>query len=245
MANIKVSPEVLEILQNSTITGNLLVLPPGQLERSLYEAVNKVIVNAGGKWKKGKGHVFTDDPRVKLGLAMETGVSVDEKKLFQAFYTPSALAAQLVELANVNGMSVLEPSMGEGAIISECLVQGATKVTGIEINPEAFKIACKKSLSASLLSDFLKVIPAGEMADFDRVVMNPPFTKNQDITHVTHALKFLKKGGRLAAIMSPNIGRAKFQSIVSGLNYTIHEIEAGAFKESGTTIKTIILVINT
>lgn len=244
MANVKLSPEVAEVIGRSTITGNILVLPPGQLDRPLYEAVNKALVAAGGKWKTRVGHVFTGDPRAKLGLMLETGVAVDEKKLFQAFYTPPALAARLVELANVSGCSVLEPSMGEGALVAECFAQGAQRVTGVELNPDAFKIACRKAPCAALLSDFLHVMPFDAMANFDRVVMNPPFTKDQDIQHVQHALTFLKPGGILVAVMGANIERARFKVLVAGLTHKIEHVEAGAFKAAGTNIPTIILRIH-
>ena len=37
----------------------------GQLDRSLYEEVNEVLVRLGGKWKGGrtKAHLFPYDPR--------------------------------------------------------------------------------------------------------------------------------------------------------------------------------------
>ncbi len=92
MSHATLTPEVEAILRASTITENLLVLPAGQLERKLYDAVNKVIVNCGGKWDRfKKGHVFPSDPRAKLGIALDTGVAEDTKKTLQAFYTPAAL----------------------------------------------------------------------------------------------------------------------------------------------------------
>ena len=250
MANVKLSPEVAEVIGRSTITGNILVLPPGQLERPLYEAVNKALVAAGGKWKTRVGHVFTGDPRVKLGLMLETGVAVDEKKKFQAFYTPPALAARVVEWASVSGMIVLEPSCGAGALMLESIAQGAAKTYGIEINPEA-EVAARKLLAGSGSfqiwgRDFMGTSPKDLNSGvlFDRVVMNPPFTNNQDIQHVQHALTFLKPGGILVAVMGANIERARFKALVAGLTHKIEHVEAGAFKAAGTNIPTIILRIH-
>ena len=39
-----------------------------------------------------QGFVFPSNPRAKLGLALKTGVVVDDKKLRQAFYTPKSVA---------------------------------------------------------------------------------------------------------------------------------------------------------
>lgn len=37
---------------------------------------------------------------------------------------------------------------------------------------------------------------------FDAVIMNPPFSRRQDVRHITKAMSMLKPGGRLAAIAS-------------------------------------------
>jgi hypothetical protein len=44
--------------------------------------------------------------------------------------------------------------------------------------------------------DFMEMPAAGE---FDRVLMNPPFEKQQDIDHVRRAFDHLKPGGRLSS----------------------------------------------
>ena len=73
--------------------------------------------------------------------------------------------------------------------------------------------------------------------------MNPPFTKGQDIKHVNHALQFLKPGGKLVAIMAGNDKSKWFDSLE--WCYEIEDVPAGAFKESGTNVATIIVTIHT
>lgn len=255
MANSILSPEVTDVLRRSTITGNVLVLPPEQLDRKLYDAVNKALINAGGKWTRGKGHAFSSDPRAKLGLMLEAGVSVDEKKKFQAFYTPAILAARVIELADVSGKCVLEPSAGVGALIKESFAQGAEHVSAVELNPETFlKLGDidappmdKPGVRfAAYEADFL-ALTMRHLPAFDRVVMNPPFTKGQDIKHVAHAYQFLRPGGRLVAIMAPtSITKPAFaRAFPKGLGPTkIEPVPAGAFRESGTDIATVIIVID-
>lgn len=240
MADIKLTPEVTAILQRSTITETLLCLPEGQLERKLYESVAKVIKLAGGVWKTHmKGFLFTGDPRQRLGLIVESGKAIDEKKLLQAFFTPQELATRVVQMAFVNGKAVLEPSAGEGALALECVRQGATRVGCIEINPDSVAVLRKQGLEA-IEWDFLKA-PIVHL--WDAIVMNPPFTKNQDIIHVSRALECLAPGGILVAIMSPRTDRPKFQDLVRGYRHEVTDVPEGAFKESGTSIKTIILRI--
>ncbi len=137
MANATLCSTVTDILSRATITENLLVLPTGQLERKLYEKVAKAIQLAGGKWKTNKqGFVFDSDPRAKLGLALETGVVVDEKKLRQAFYTPEVIANEVARMANLDGHLVLELSAGDGALAKACLAYGASSVDTVEIDEE-------------------------------------------------------------------------------------------------------------
>jgi predicted RNA methylase len=257
MSVLTISPDVLDVLQRSTIVDKLLVLP-GQLDRKLYEAVNLVLLNAGGCWsKKQKGHLFASDPTAILGLTLETG-QIDnlvddakaEKKEFQAFYTPADLAKRVVELADLqNGNMVLEPSCGEGALVRAILECGAdwAGLTAVELNPKAIAVtrdlvaACDDDEVNLIEGDFLQV-PLRK-GDFDRIVMNPPSTRNQDLTHVARALTLLALGGVLVAIMSPNTARAGFQDLIFGHDYAIEQVPAGTFKESGTNIATIILII--
>lgn len=55
---MNIDSKVLDVLGNSTMDGNSLKLT-GQLDRSLYVAVNKVLELAGGKWnRKSQSHLF-------------------------------------------------------------------------------------------------------------------------------------------------------------------------------------------
>lgn len=235
MADIKLTPLVRGILERSTITQNSLTLP-GLLSREDYVAVNKVILAAGGKWNKSSGsHLFNGDPRKKLGMILETGVAVDEKKKRQAFYTPKEVAMRVVLLASVQGRSVLEPSAGGGALADEVVAAGG-RVDCIEIDEEAATALVPRH-PGTLNVDFLKVLPAEPR--YQRVVMNPPFTRGQDLKHVLHALKFLRPGGRLVAIMAD-----KDQPALDEFGPTIERLPSGAFKESGTAVSTRIVVID-
>lgn len=261
MADFKICDSVRGVLERCTITATTIKLPPGQLERRLYERVKKALNHVGGKWTGGKtqAFVFKTDPRAKLGLALESGVVVDEKKKFQFFPTPPELAAQVVELAQVSGHWVLEPSAGHGALVKECLAQGAAGVDCIEINPENYNqlADCRSHYDEEKVSinlgDFLGFDPDRPVSlrsdgpeRFDRIVMNPPFTRDQDIQHVEHALKFLKPDGRLVATMLDNTERKKFGTLLlkieqAGFLSIAEKVPAGTFKD--TDIRTLILSV--
>lgn len=241
MANAILTDEVKDVLSRATTHQNVLILPEGQLERDLYEQVDKALKNAGGRWKRGTGHVFPSDASPKLAAMLGSGVSVDEKKRDQSFFTPEALAVRVVALANVQGQVVLEPSAGRGALADVCMTQGALSVSCFELNAEHANELRRKRY-AVIEGDFLDYSPAKD-ALYQRIVMNPPFTKNQDIAHVRHALKWLKPGGILVAIMLKNQTRKGFTQLVAEHDPEIEELERGVFKESGTDVPTLILKI--
>lgn len=241
MANATLCSTVTDILSRATITENLLVLPTGQLERKLYEKVAKAIQLAGGKWKTNKqGFVFDSDPRAKLGLALETGVVVDEKKLRQAFYTPEVIANEVARMANLDGHLVLEPSAGDGALAKACLAYGASSVDTVEIDEETARKLKEAYIPTKRVTcwigDFLKLDPSFKYA---RIVMNPPYTKGQDLKHVAHAKKFLTPGGLLFAIV-PSKDCPKLAALGAE---TVRVFKSGSFKESGTSIETRLIRI--
>lgn len=244
-----ISEDVRRVLLASEVTETTLRLPEGQLERKLYQAVNKVLEGAGGKWsRKDRLHVFDRDPRDLLGLAIETGEARNVKKELQAFYTPAALARVVAKAAALReGHEVLEPSAGGGALVDAVLAAcpGALVWT-YEVDEVAFRRLGARGIRCER-RDFLEVKPLSTFSGsggFDRVVMNPPFTGGQDVEHVTHALRFLRSGGILVALVSPSAieGTQKkqvaFQRLLATTTHRVFDVPAGAFRESGTEIRT-------
>lgn len=243
---VKVPPEVAEVLRRSTITAGQVLLPPEQLPRELYEQLDKVLRAAGGRWdRRLRAHVFaTRDAREALGQGRATEV-VDVKKQTQAFYTPPALARQLVALAGARrGDSVLEPSAGHGAIAAEVVATGA-EVTCVEQDPAACLVLQRSFPTVS--TDFLAW--GGSPTPFDAVVMNPPFTGGQYLDHVLHAWEFVRPGGRLVAVVPRTYRtdrRAKavtLRGLLKLHGLVTQDLPEDAFKESGTSVRASVLVL--
>lgn len=239
------------VLQRGTVAGAYFTFAPvdAKMPRELYEEANKALMGIGGRWKKGKGHQFPNDPAEKIRAIVKGGVIINEKKNFQAFFTQPALARRVASLAYVQGCDVLEPSAGAGALVDACFEAGASTVVACEIQKDlAEELALKQFGEGGRLGpvwhgDFLLMEPQPR---FDRVVMNPPFNKNQDVKHVAHALKFLKpEGGILVAIMWPNKTRKCFCDLIEDKQVEIWDVEAGEFSESGTEVATMIVKIDT
>lgn len=238
MADQVLQKDVVDVLSRAECFGSALRLPPGQLDRELYGRVDKALRNAGGKWNKSaKAHIFASDAQPKLLAMLGTGVAVDERKLFQTFFTPGGIAKQAAEWADVEGRIVLEPSAGRGALADACIAAGAENVHCFEMNSEYVDELLGKEY-VTTLGDFLTFKPFGR---YHRIVMNPPFTGNQDIAHVNHALTWLSNRGVLVAIMAANQNRKGFAEIADHYAPEIVELERGAFKESGTDVPTIMI----
>lgn len=239
--------EVRDVLTRSVITGNVLKLPPEQLDRALYEQVNKVLVTAGGKWsRKDKGHVFNSDPSTKLGLALDMGAITDDRKALQQFFTPVPLARQIVRnnVTILPGQRVLEPSAGAGAFLREVCEFDAT-VDAIEIDPTLVTTLRREFPNVVVTqADFLSVTP---QPVYDVIVMNPPFTKGQDIKHVRHAYEFLAPGGNLYAIMPAGVASNEtkltvdFREWLDDCGQIVENLPDEAFRESGTLVRTVLV----
>jgi len=242
---VQVNQSSLEVLSRAVCNGNALALT-GQLDRKAYEDVNKVLTAAGGKWdKRAKAHIFDGSAADAIDPILLTGEVRLIKQEFGQFDSPEDVAGRVVALADIDaGMAVLEPSAGIGNIAAAAKRCGA-HVTCWEIDEKrAQKL---EGIAASLnVGDFLAA-PSGRW--FDRVVMNPPFARQADIEHVTHALKFLKQGGLLVSVMAAGVRfrqdkkATAFRALVDEAGGYFEDLPDDAFKASGTGVSTVIVVI--
>jgi SAM-dependent methyltransferase len=245
----RLSEAVLAVLSGATIQGNAVILTCGQLDRKLYQDVNKALEALGGKWnRKAGGHVFDCGPTEKLDNAILTGeVTPPSKNGY--FPTPQPIVEKLIQFADIEpGQSVLEPSAGRGAITKELYHRGAN-VFACELLPDNRKALLEDGMpSIDLFAepDFMKL---ETMEFFDRVVMNPPFERQQDVDHVLKAYSMLKVGGVLVSVMSAGVKfredrKAKgFRDFLESVGGDIIPLPEGSFKESGTNVNTCIVVM--
>lgn len=129
------------------------------------------------------------------------------------FATPSDAVEQMIAWAMpLNGKSVLEPEAGSAAILRRLVAQQ-------EFNKPSVIHYCE--INVGLASELRKLFPdsmahyvASDFTEYsarqyDRILMNPPFSNEQDIDHVLHAWELLAPGGILVAIVSEHAFFAK------------------------------------
>lgn len=242
--------QVQEILQKCTVEGMVVKLPAGQLDRALYVKVSKALEGIGGKWKGAKimGFVFPVDPTEMLN-EIAGGKKINLKKDFQFFATPSRLCDKIVSLANINEKhSILEPSAGDGAIVKAIAREIPNKIVDCFELMGVNRMLLEKNPNVNLIgNDFIT-----EQVDrkYDRIIANPPFTNNSDIQHLYKMYDCLKDGGRVVCITSmhwknsSNKIETEFRKWLDKKNAITEDVDAGEFKESGTMVPTVIIVIN-
>ncbi len=235
--------------------------------KDLVVKVNKLLADYYGEvigyGSGGPEHVTEEDVFESKALT--------PAKQWGFFPTPASLVDKILENAPMHRsyedrhkrLRILEPSAGTGNISSRLATPidagegwGDDRkeysyrpvVDVVEIQPHLAKELEESGVYARVTNaDFLAVAPDPV---YDLVVMNPPFDRERDIDHVTHAWKFLKPGGTLIAIMSAGTEwrqtkKAKaFQKMVEthsrgGWGRPWHDCPEGSFKEAGTNVNTV------
>ena len=194
-----------------------------------YEEAGKILESIGGVFD-GTSYCFDYHPRRVIGEIVVSGCIPDQKS-HQFYPTPERLAKIAIDLACIDAdHQVLEPSAGTGNI-ANLLPKERTKC--IEISKLHADILKAKGFDV-LQEDFLACNASPE---FDRVVMNPPYSEGRWLAHIKHASGYLKQGGKLVAILPSS---AKNKDLISGFETNWH----GPFDNEfdGTSISVVIMV---
>lgn len=213
------------------------------------------------KFKNGNAHLFFDADAlldINRGLAEFYGdvlpdVEPDDAKPapgtevskdLQFYWSPDAVIAEALSFASVfdrrdwrnnppEPLRILEPSCGDGRIM-DMIAAREHRPFGIEYHAGRANQAKAKGHSV-LQANFLECPPR---AEFDRVVMNPPFYGRHYVKHVRHALKFLKPGGVLVSILPAT---AHYDH--GELDGEWRDLPVASFAEAGTNVPTGLLRI--
>lgn len=159
---------------------------------------------------------------------------VPDKRSYQFWQTPSALAERVVSLADIQeGCQVLEPSAGLGPI-AEFIP--AEQLHCVDVSDLHCQVLRQKGYHADC-ADFLEWAETTPLR-FDRVVMNPPFQRGQAQAHVDAAVGLLRPGGKLVAIVPASVIQ------VNGSDHchvTVGDPESNLFPDASVNVRLLIV----
>lgn len=194
--------------------------------------------------KQGLSVVDMSADIAAMRQSLKAGITV--AAVPQLFPTPRELAERVAELADVSeGCAVLEPSAGAGALLGAIgcrWYETGGKATAIEINAGLCqRLRSEFPLTDVVCADFLEC-DVFSLGQFDRIVMNPPFKDGADIKHITHAVNFLKPGGRIVAICADGPRQNDtLKPMAEKSGGTWEQLPPDSF--AGTGVRTALLVI--
>jgi len=236
--------KLIESLKLMIVDGNRLNLPDTAIEN--YAEVKRTLTKAGGKYSKC-GFTFKGDAGEVLARLVG-GEKIDDKKKYQFFATPESVVERMQRKLNMQPLCrLLEPSAGEAALVKEYAGTDAL-ITMVELEPERVKALRKMDIGQVFEDDFMN----GECMlnrEFDRIIANPPFTKNQDVDHIRKMYQHLADGGIMVSLASKSWSQGNqkkqvaFRAWLLEVEAEIEELPAGMFKSSGTNIATMMIVI--
>lgn len=192
-------------------------------------------------------------------------------RLYGFYPTPNEIAQKIAEKIpySKTPLRILEPSAGTGNL-AYTAARGREITISDEWNEETSRrdrktktvhhrvdaIEIQSALAASLresgklsrvtCADFLAIRPDPK-ALYDGAVMNPPFDRERDIDHVTHALKFIKPDGFLLSIMSAGTEfretrkAAAFRKLLADRGGWMVDLPEGSFSDVGTNVNTVLV----
>ena len=227
--------------------------------KDLVAKVNRLIGEYYGE-VLADGRKAEDDP-----LSPEKAKTAPAR-YFGFYPTPSAVAHRVLRdsptwyhAKEADRLRILEPSAGTGNLAVACFplyergydydrYRVDHIVDCIEIQPHLIPDLKAKKLGRVINADFMQVEPE-TTGLYDLVVMNPPFDRERDIDHVVHALKFLKPGGQLIAIMSAGTEfrqTAKsiaFRKLMEDMGADWRDLPPNSFSEMGTNVNTGFITV--
>ena len=189
--------DVREVLLAAVVVGGRIVLAPAGGEEARRAAC--ALLEASGGIGGAGGYAF---PGLGAGAVLAALLSDDEVPEGRAGCdaSPPRLAALLLGALgdDLDGLVLLEPSAGQGAIAIPAAERGAV-VDCIEVVPEYARDIGKAGLAREVIcADFLAISPRPR---YDAVVMHPPFAGGTAVDHVMRAVQWARPGGRIVAVL--------------------------------------------
>lgn len=199
-----------------------------------FERVRKLgLTDAKTTREALRQYVALRQGKAKADPVKEAERALVGRKIPGYFPTPAKVADDVISRADIRpGHRVLEPSAGKGGLADRARAAGGT-VEAIEVVDDLRTILQGKGhmLAGRDFTTF-------DGGPYDRIVMNPPFEKRQDVAHVRRAFDLLAEGGKMVAIMSegPFFGQdataVDFRAWLGSVGGRSEKLPEGSFLDS-------------
>ncbi|PQY28559.1 DUF4942 domain-containing protein [Cronobacter sakazakii] len=211
--------------------------PDSRLHKTHVEEMERTLRFIGGVKEKPQWQ-FPYDVEHTLNSIVATGLIPDTKS-HQFYPTPEVIAEYVARAVDLQpGETLLEPEAGRGDLLS-FMGDIQEAVTCIEVAPLFADILRGKGYKNTYCCDFMAWSEMNKDCQFDKIVMNPPYSLGRHREHTLAALKHLKAGGRLVAVLpgdAPTLNWMTLDNYVyaKGRSFT------DEFEETGITVSVYV-----
>lgn len=211
--------------------------PDSRLHKTHDEELERTLRFIGGVKEKSQWQ-FPYDVEHTLNTIVATGLIPDTKS-HQFYPTPEVIAEYVARAVDLQpGETLLEPEAGRGDLLA-FMGDIQEAVTCIEVAPLFTDILRGKGYKNTYCCDFMAWSEKNKDCQFDKIVMNPPYSLGRHREHTLAALKHLKGGGRLVAVLpgdAPTLNWMTLDNYVyaKGRSFT------DEFEETGITVSVYV-----
>ena len=220
----------------------------------------------GGHWSEAhNSFVFIKEISTKIireaikkanKLLPLTKEQIEREKL-QAYFTPPDIARKMQEFADISDNDiVLDPSAGTGNLVNDLTIP-KERIFLVEPNAEFCELLRKNGYMHVIQATFEEALSMTVLPNnIPKILMNPPFSKQTDLKHISLAYDLLAQGGTLVGILGRNsiLQRGAnnekssiLESFIDKFNsskyHQIIKLEPGSFEVSGTICDTCMVVL--
>jgi len=235
LRNDLLSIDALHIITGSHVreNGRAIDIRSYGHEKSVQKEVESVMLSIGGvPHKKAKDSlhdfVFDYDIREVIDQIILCGYIPDYQS-YQYYPTIPAVAKAAISMADIDDThQCLEPSAGTGGISDFLPID---RTICVEISNIHCAILKSKGFM-TIQKDFL-IWSFEESKRFDRIVMNPPFSKGRAELHVKAAANMLTHDGVLVAILPSTF---IYKNIIDGFTHSYSKIFENCFNNTGARV---------
>lgn len=212
------------------------------LMKETRKELHEILTTCGGvlnlESKREISFKFDYDFLTNVRFQLLSNRSIPDSVSHQFYPTPKFVGQEAIDRAQIEAHhEVLEPEAGNGDIADLIPSDNLTCVEITELRCNILQSKGHKTHQA----DFLEWSKDHE-GEFDRIVTNPPYSKNQALRHVHASFHCLKPGGIMTAILSPTL---KEKIKLEGASVIWSDSIPKAFRNTGITVKIVTIIKST